>query len=211
MTTKKSNKPIFSRNDEIDKMAFMSWRMGLGQINNTINLAEGYFESAIVQTESCLQDNEWKRADILIFPMLMCLNHGIELYLKASISIYNELLNNNLKVDGTHNLSQLYTTLKARIKDLDGQKASNEFEKNFKVLSDYIDELISKIQTSPNNDKMDFSRYSFGKKGESHFYVDRLSTNEIDLENLLSIMNIMFEKFDAYTEYLYYDKLQQGE
>lgn len=211
MTTKNSNKPIFSRNEEIDKMAFLSWRMDFGAISNMINLAEGYFESAIIQTESCLQDNEWKRADILIFPILTCLNHGIELYLKANISIYNELLNNNLKVDGTHNLSQLYTTLKARIKDLDGQKASNEFEKDFKVLSDYIDELITKIQASPNNDKMDFSRYPFGKKGESHFYIDRLSTNEIDLENLLSIMNIIFEKFDTYTEYLYYDKLQQGE
>lgn len=211
MTAKNSTNPIFSRNKIIDKMAFLSWRMDLGTIIGMINLAEGYIESAIIQTESCLQDNTGKRADIIIFPILMCFNHGIELYLKSNIIIYNKLLNNNLKVDATHNLSQLYTTLKARIKDLDGQKASNEFEKDFKVLSDYIDELITKIQASPNNDKMDFSRYPFGKKGESHFYVDRLSTNEIDLENLLSIMNIISEKFDTYTEYLYYDKFEQNE
>lgn len=176
-----------------------------------INLAEGYLESAILLTESCLNNNTWKRADIVIFPILMCFNHGIELYLKANISIYNKLLNNNLKIDGTHNLKQLYTTLRARIKDLDGQKASNEFEKDFKEISSYIDELITKIQASPENDKMDFSRYPFGKRGGSHFYVDALSSKEIDLENLLSIMNLIFEKFDTYTEYLYYDRLQQNE
>lgn len=211
MTIESSNKPVFSRNDEIDKMAFLGWRMDFGEITNTVNLAEGYFQSAILQTENCLIDNDGKRADIIIFPILMCLNHGIELYLKANISILNDLLNNNLKVDGTHNLSQLYTTLKARIKDLDGQKASNQFEKDFKELSNYIDELIIKIQASPDNDKMDFSRYPFGKKGGSHFYVDKLSLNEIDLENLLSIMNILSEKFDTFTEHLYYDRFQQGE
>jgi hypothetical protein len=210
MKTEDSIKPIFSRNDVIDKMAFLDWRMESGGIQNIINLAEGYFQSAILQTESCLQDNSGKRSDIIIFPILMCLNHAIELYLKANILILNKLLNNNLKADGTHNLSQLYNTLKARIQDLDGHKASNQFAKDFKELSDYINELVAKIQASPENDKMDFSRYPFGKNGGNHFYVDTLS-NEIDLENLLSRMNIFFEKFDIFTEYLYFDRFEQKE
>lgn len=210
MAKEKLNNSVFSRNDVIDKMAFLDWRMGSGEIQNIINLAEGYFQSAILQTENCLHDNSDKRADIIIFPILMCLNHGIELYLKASILILNKLLNNNLKIEGTHNLDQLYNTLRARIKDLDGQKASNEFGKDFKELSDYIKELIMKIQASPENDKMDFSRYPFGKKGGNHFYVDTLS-NEIDLENLLSIINLLSEKFDTFTEYLYYERFEQKE
>jgi len=210
MATENSIKPIFSRNDVIDKMAFLNWRMESCEIQNVINLAEGYFQSTILLTESCLQTNTDKRADIFIFPILMCLNHGIELYLKANILILNKLLNNNLKIDGTHNLSQLFSTLKARIKDLDGQKSLNTFEKEFNELSNYINELIVKIKASPQNDNMDFSRYPFGKKGESHFYVDTLSS-EIDIENLLLRIHILFEKFSSKTEYFYYDRFEQQE
>lgn len=95
MHEERNIKPIFSRNDIIDKMAFLDWRMDFGEISNMINLAEGYFQSAILQTESCLQDNTGKRADVIIFPILMCFNHALELYLKASIAICNELLNND--------------------------------------------------------------------------------------------------------------------
>jgi len=79
-----SVKPVFSRNEDINKIAFLNWRMEFGDVNNLFNLADGYFQSASLLTEACLVDNHDKKADIIIFPILACFNHGIELYLKAS-------------------------------------------------------------------------------------------------------------------------------
>jgi len=165
MNNIKSIKPIFSRNDDdIDKMAFVNWRMESGELRNLCNLADGYFQSATILIDDCLTENKDKKADIIIFPILACLNHGIELYIKSITLMLNKLIGNNLKIDGTHNLKQLFDTLKARIKDLDGQKRLNEFEKDFVNLSKYINELAQKIKASPKNNKMDFSRYPFSKK-----------------------------------------------
>lgn len=75
MDSKKSEKPIFSRNDDIDKMAFLNWRMESGEIINLFNLAEGYFQSALILTEECLKENRDKKADIVIFPFRIKHNH----------------------------------------------------------------------------------------------------------------------------------------
>lgn len=88
------------------------------------------------------------------------------------------------KIDGTHNLRQLISVLKSRIKDFDGQKKSNEFILENSDLYGYIQELVLKIEATNRNDKMDFARYPFTKKEGNHFYVDTFSNVEIDLENL---------------------------
>jgi hypothetical protein len=211
MDSEKSIKPIFSRNDNIDKMAFLNWRMSSESVTNLFDLAEGYFDSSIILTKKCLVNNEDKKADIIIFPILTCLNHGIELYLKGFTLILNDILDNNIKIDGTHNLKQLFNTLKSRIKDLDGQKGLNEFEKEFKDLSEYIEELNAKIEASPKNDKMDFSRYPFSKKDGNHFYVDKWTNIVVDLENLVKRIKRIYKKLDSFSNYLYYDKYEEKE
>lgn len=211
MSSKKTIKPIFSRNDSIHRMAFLNWRMEPAGVLNLFNLAEGYFDSSIILTEECLADNKDKKADIIIFPILACLNHGIELYMKAFILILNDILGNNLKIAATHNLRQLFNTLKSRIKDIDGQKGLNEFEKEFDELDEYINELVVKIESSPQNDKMDFARYPFSKKNENHFYVDKWSNIEVDLDNLAERIKTMYAKFDILSDYLYYNRFKENE
>lgn len=36
--TEKLRKPIFSRNEQVDKIAFLGWRMDFGAISNMITL-----------------------------------------------------------------------------------------------------------------------------------------------------------------------------
>lgn len=60
-------------------MAFLNWRMDSGDIINLFNLGDGYFQSALILCKNIIQNNERKKADIIIFPILMNFNHGIEL------------------------------------------------------------------------------------------------------------------------------------
>lgn len=199
-------KPIFSRNEYIDRMAFLNWRMSFGKENNLNELAEGYLVSSLYLIDQCLLDNEDKKADIVIFPILTCINHGIELYLKSLILILNSKLNNGYKLDGTHNLKQLINTLRARIKDNFGQKEMNDFDQKFIQLTSYIDELIGRIGYTEKDDKMDFSRYPFSKKFEDHFYVDVSKNCEVDLVNLGERVEIILELFDQYSNFIIYNE-----
>lgn len=210
MTQKGKIKNIFSRNEDYRKIAFLNWRMDSDNILNLFNLGDGYLDSSIILIEKCISDNKDKKADIFIFPILTGINHGIEVYLKGITIVFNKMLQNQQSADGTHNLKQLFDTLKARIKDLDGQKVLNEFEKDFEELSTYIDELNTKIESTQRNDKMDFSRYPFSKKEENHFYVNNWTNVELDLENLRNRAIAIKDKLDGFSEYAYFDKYNQG-
>lgn len=203
-------KDIFSRNDEINKMAFLNWRMESGDIVNLFNLGDGYFESSLILCDKCLSNNEGKVADIMIFPIFMNFNHGIELYLKGLTLTLNELLKIDIKIDGTHNLNQLFSVLMARIKDLDGQKKANEIVNDNYNLNLYIEELTSKLESNDKNDKMDFSRYPFSKRDENHFYVDTWSNIEVDLENLKNRIKNIYEKLEQYADLFYYERLESS-
>ena len=206
MTQKSKLKDIFSRNEDYRKIAFLNWRMDSDNILNLFNLGDGYFDSSLVLIEECLSNNKDKKADIFIFPIFTSINHGIEVYLKGITIAFNKMIQNGQNADGTHNLKQLFDTLKARIQDLDGQKALNQFEKDFEDLTAYINELNNKIESTQRNDKMDFSRYPFSKKNENHFYVDNWTNVEVDLENLKERTKSIKDKLDGFSEYVYYDK-----
>lgn len=200
--------PIFSRNEDISKISFLNWRMESDSITHLFNLGDGYFDSSLILVEKCLEDNKDKKADILIFPIFTSVNHGIEVYLKGLTLLLNKILDNQLLIEGTHNLSQLLNTLKSRIKDLDGQKELNTFEKEFEDLSTYIVELNEKLEASQRNDNMDFSRYPFSKKRENHFYVNNWKNVEVDLENFRDRILSIKEKLENFSDYLYYSRYQ---
>lgn len=48
-----------------------------------IVLGEGFICSSLILTRYCLKDNKSKGADMLIYPILFNINHGIEIYLKV--------------------------------------------------------------------------------------------------------------------------------
>jgi hypothetical protein len=200
--------PIFSRNPDYNKIAFLNWRIENGDdIQNLLNLAEGYLDSAIELAKLCLVDNEDKKADILIFPILTNANHGIELYLKAMIWTLNKLLNIDKKIEGSHNIKQIFQNLKSKIRIYNGNISLKEFNKSTMELEDYIKELFDKIEATVIDDKMDFSRYPIKNNYDKHFYVEALGNVEIDLENFVKRFEIIKEKLETMSDFLFYQEL----
>lgn len=200
--------PIFSRNIDFNKIAFLNWRIESGEdIRNMLNLAEGYLDSSIALAKHCLDDNEDKKADILIFPILTNANHGIELYLKAMTWTLNKLLNIEKKIEGGHNIKQIFQTVRSKIKLYKGNLSLKEFNASTKELENYINELFDKVEATPKDDKMDFSRYPISNDYDNHFYVDVIGNVEIDLENFVSRFEIIKEKLETMTDFLYYQEL----
>jgi hypothetical protein len=204
-------KPIFSRNIDIDKMAFLNWRIEKDDhIVNLLNIADGFLLSSIELANHCLTNNNDKRADILIFPILTNANHSFELYLKALNWTLNELLDIDKRIEGRHNLKQIYQTVKAKFKNYKGNISYQDFTTATKELENYIEELFDKIQATPKNDKMDFSRYSLDNNYDDHFYVTDFGTVEIDLENLVERFQKIKDSLEQLTDFLYHNELRQN-
>lgn len=203
----KALKPIFSRHPVIDKMSFVNWRTDSDSIiGNTRVLADGYFRAGITLTKICIRNNRDKKADVFIFPILNNLNHGIELYLKAILWNVNESMGMGRKMEGKHNIRQIYQTLKSRIGQAPCNISSKQFGERTAELRAYLDELYTRIKANDKNDKMDFSRYPFGHQFENHFYVDQMGTIEIDLVNLRKRFETIQLQLETLSDYLYYDE-----
>jgi hypothetical protein len=196
--------PIFSRNEDHNKIAFMNWRMSQDStIRYFMTLADGYLSSAIILAKQCLISNRDKQADILIFPILTNANHGIELYLKAMIWSLNQMLDSDLKIEGKHNISQMYKMVKSKINVLGGQSELKAFEEGMTELESYLEELTIRIEATSKKDKMDFSRYPVSTDYENHFYVDRFGNVEVDLENFVRRFEVISDKLGQLAEYFY--------
>lgn len=131
--------PIFSRNDDVNKIAFMSWRMGEESTpSHMINMADGYLGASIILAKQCLICNSDKKADIIIFLILMNANHGIELYLKAMNWTLDEKQKIVTRIEGKHNIDQIYRMLKSKIKKVFGVKSLRSFEDAMKELECYM-------------------------------------------------------------------------
>ncbi|SFH25450.1 hypothetical protein [Pontibacter chinhatensis] len=201
-------KPVFSGNEDYNKTAFLNWRISeRSDILNLINIAEGFLISSIELAKHCLKDNQDKRADILIFPILTNANHGIELYLKAINWTLNQLLQLELKVEGKHNIKQIFSTVRRKVETLDGSEALREFDEWSRGLSDYINELSEKIESTDKADKMDFSRYPFSNRYENHFYVGEIGNVEVDLENLIDRLSAIKSVLESVIEEYYHYRL----
>ena len=179
--------PIFSRNEDHRKIAFLNWRFqGYSEIQNLMTMANGFILAAIELADYSLRNNQHKIADILIFPVLTNANHGIELYLKGITWAINQLSGLSLRVEGGHNLDQILKTVKSKIRAWEGEEALRDFEREMEDLTSYVDELFAKIGASNRPDKMDFSRYPFGRDYENHFYVEHIGNVEVDLVNFIA-------------------------
>lgn len=183
-------KAIFSYNTEVDMNAYINWRTKkYNPIQNMITIADGFMESSLILAEQCIEDNRDKKADIIIYPILFNVNHAIELYLKAILWTLNSILNNGIKVEGSHNIKQILTVVISRVEQYESEKErKTHFKKLIANLKEYINELFAKIENDVDGkkkDNMDFSRYPFDKKYEPHFYIDTFDNVVVDLENFI--------------------------
>lgn len=165
-------------NDDIEKNAYINWRLNNHEpIQNMIVMGDGYLTNVIETAKLCLSDNQDKKADILIFPMLFSLNHDIELYLKASCWSLNILLGYKGKYKEDHDIRNAWFTIKAKIKEygFDETRPEESFNEISKRLENYLNELAYYLQKDKINDyfwNIDFSRYPVNNRDEYHFYAN---------------------------------------
>jgi hypothetical protein len=200
---------IFSSNEDYTKTAFLNWRVAKHEdIGNMLVLADGFISSAIQLCQDCLNDNEDKKADNLIFPILHNANHGIELYLKSMVWTLNKLIGSEYKIEGNHNIEQIFSTVKAKIKTYKDKEWMKHSDEQNKGLQEYISELFNLISGYGKGDNMDFSRYPITDKYENHFYIDRLDNVEIDIEKLKIRLTNIKESLDERASYFFYQELK---
>jgi hypothetical protein len=201
-------KPIFSRNEDIDRIAFLNWRISQdNDIKNLTNIADGYLTAAIRLAKLCLINNKDKSADIVIFPILMNANHAIEIYLKAIMWSLNVIVKSTSKTERGHNLQQLFRSVRSKIKAYGGQISLADFNEGSAGLQLYLNELFEKTHGNDKKDNMDFSRYPFNTNYESHFYVLKLGNVEVDLENLVVRFEEIHVFLDQVASFLYHHEI----
>lgn len=116
-----------------------------------LTIADGFMKSSVMLAKQALVDNRDKKADILIFPILFNANHAIELYLKAIGWTLNILLRNGKKVEGNHDIQQIFNVVKSRVNEYETDKIRiKTFKELISNLENYIKELFSKIETEVN-------------------------------------------------------------
>ncbi|MEK5233487.1 hypothetical protein MHB42_17420 [Lysinibacillus sp. FSL K6-0232] len=205
-------KEIFSHNVDTDKNAYVNWRIDRNNpIQNMLTIADGFMKSSVMLAKQALVDNRDKKADILIFPILFNANHAIELYLKAIGWTLNILLRNGKKVEGNHDIQQIFNVVKSRVNEYETDKIRiKTFKELISNLENYIKELFSKIETEVNEkkkDNMDFSRYPFDTKYVSHFYIDTFDNVVVDLQNFIIRFKEIGQSLSRIATHYLYDHL----
>lgn len=203
-------KNVFSYNADVDKTAYMNWRTNHHQpIHNMNTIADGYFESAIILAQQCVNDNRDKKADILIFPMFFSVNHAIELYGKSICWSLNILLGYKSTYKENHDIRGIWLTAKEKIKKFgfDDTRPENEFNKMVINLELYLDELSKTIgETKDVNTayyNIDFSRYPLNNRSKNHFYLNKFDNVAIDLENFVEIFSDIHDCLERLATYYY--------
>lgn len=169
--------------------AFLNWRMNSSKSgNNFKETGEGFFVSAIVQMEKCLEENSDRKADGMIFSIFFNIIHALELYIKAMIKIcddYGFLLQIRTH---SHNIVSLINDFETKIQTRQG--CYNKACENFTEVKRFVD-LIFTYTQDPT-----FSRYPFDVNDNMQFYVKSNKNIVVDLRRLLDWTKYIFFVMD---------------
>lgn len=190
----------FSPTGDISKTAYLNWRFDFHRDTerNFFNMAKGYFETAIELIESCITDNHTKKADIWIFPIMFCVVHGIEVYLKGFNSLYRihtKLQQDECqesKIEGKHDIRQLCQVAIKMLRDT----ANSELLDEMLFIQKFIEILYQ------NTDDMTFARYPITAKGKKHFYVEKTENVAIDLNVFRQWVLRVHKVLDGCTDFI---------
>ena len=187
---------IFQYNEDLDKTAYLNWRMDSRRSDRHkfVIMGEAYFSTAYALIQICLEDNSDKKADVWIFPILFNIVHGIEVYLKAINVVLNVVLNKpRVTIQGGHDIKQLCSIAKHLLieyRDLD----INETKKQMYAALKAVERFIANIYEKTGD--MTFARYPITDRNEDHFYVKALQNEVVDLELLEEQMVVIYNSLD---------------
>lgn len=170
----------FEWSGDMENSAYLNWRFDfMRDIENQFyEMGSAYFETAIALIDKCLENNNDKKADVWIFPILFNVVHGIEIYLKgfnSQIKIFEKLEIQEFqesKIEGNHDIRQLCDVAISLIKS----SSQKELLPEFMFVKKFIEILYE------NTNDMTFARYPINKKGKSQFYVKKRRNITIDLD-----------------------------
>ena len=103
------NKFYKENDDNFYLNAILNYR--LDQNDEKINLsvmADGFFKASLILIRECIEKDTLNDKDVVIFPMIFCLNHGIELYEKSIIYYLNDILDNKDTFKRGHDIYYLW-------------------------------------------------------------------------------------------------------
>ena len=191
-----SNKPVFSSNPDIYKTAYLNWRMSEHETpENLYQMGQAFGKGAMALLDVCLEDNSSHRADALIFPILYIVDQCIEVSIKGilyNLDVLDKCAPSNYV---THDISQLLSLMKAKIKKHDG--TTKGLEKHLESIQSYVDELFQYIGQAPGKPQMDFARYPIDSDGNSFFYVVSRGNITVDLVQLKDELQEIMSSLDA--------------
>lgn len=171
---------FFGFNKDISKNAYLNWRIvrswDVGA--QFWELSEGYFQSAYWLIDGCLQDNRDKKADIIIFPILFNLIHGIELSLKAINCYLYMVLNKESAIKGKHDIRQLADEAKKRLLDLKKKDNSEDIVSAITAMK-LVQKFIGNIYEKTND--MAFARYPIDSDHKEMFYTASQQNVVVDM------------------------------
>jgi len=192
---RKSMPTIFQYNPDIDKNAYMNWRMDRRNSRRQfVVIGEAYFSTAHNLVQQCLIYNTDKKADLWIFPILFNIVHGIEVYLKAiNASLKCVLKKDRTAIEGGHDIRQLCCVSKKLLLEY---KKSNKCGTTNEMYSaiEVIENFIANIYKKTND--MTFARYPMAKDKNDHFYVQAFENEVVDLEILNQQIVIVYKLLD---------------
>lgn len=170
--------------------AYLTWRFSKKRkANNFKELGEGFFVSAIVSTERCMERSEERLGDSVSFPILFNTIHGIELYCKAilfKIAEYAEAIGTPIeenKIFG-HGVRGLYTRVQEFCNSYSLPHETNE------VIKQFLDMLFQ------YTDDVTFARYPYDKYSAEQFFVSFSGNIALNLENYHKWCGAVFYGFD---------------
>lgn len=158
----KEMESFFCCHADINRNAYLNWRMGYhdSQRRQLVVMGDAFFDTAYNLLLQCLEDNDDKKADSWIFPILFNVVHGIEIYLKAiNVSLNLILSKPNIKIQGNHNIQQLCETAVSLVLEYKNQNQNTTTEQMFlgiKLVKNFIDNIYKK--------RHDFCSLSNGQK-----------------------------------------------
>lgn len=193
---------IFDYNVDINKNAYMNWRIWNHSSisDNFLMMSEGYFKASQILIEELLKDNVDKKADCVIFPLMFNFIHGVELSLKAILNSIDTIINNSKipRIEGDHNIQQILQTIISWLRKNGRAKDAKEF----KIVKDFIDELYLKTNL------MDFPRYPIDSSKKEHFFVAEKQNVVVDLEEFSQTIETCSDILLRMGEY-YEDEIEQ--
>ena len=193
---------VFVKGKSYQTQAYYGWTT---EEQSLYGIKMGYKDSANILIESALsqgQKNDIKSLDTLIFPVIFCFRHSIEVSLKQ---IYYRTFG---KIpNGGHNLVTLFDIIDKEIIDmfenpeiLNKVKDKRENFIRYKInRNDWLDirKMLIELQKTDTSDdsKADVYRYLINKEGKLYFS----ESKTIDYINLKEALNYIYD----YLDYIY--------